>query len=210
MTELDPDSAQTRRFLEEVGAGDTSAFDRLFAHHRPGLRQFVALRLDTRLQARLDPSDVVQETQLEAYRRMDDFLKRRPMPFRVWLRKTAYERLLKVRRYHVEAAQRAVGRELGLPDQSSLLLARPFLDRVSSPSQQLARADLVQRVRQALAGLSETDRQLLLMRHADELPYREIGCILGLEEAAARKRYGRALLRLRQLLLDAGLLEEQP
>src|SRR5262245_59382292 len=207
MTEPDPDGAETCRLLEEARSGDESAFDRLFARHRPGLHRFVALRLDRRVQARLDPSDVVQETQLEAYRRMDDFLKRRPMPFRVWLRKTAYERLLKLRRHHAEAERRSVGRERGLPDRSSLLLARPFLDKGSSPSRQLARGELVRRVRQALAGLSETDREVLLMRSVDELPYREIGCILDLDPAAARKRYGRALLRLRKLLLDADLLE---
>jgi RNA polymerase sigma-70 factor (ECF subfamily) len=210
MTEFDPDSAETCRLLEEARAGDRPAFDRLFARHRPGLRQFVALRLDPRVRARLDPSDVVQETQLEAYRRLADFLERRPMAFRVWLRKTAYERLLKLRRYHVETAGRSVGRELGLADRSSLLLARPFLDRGPSPSQQLARGDLVRRVRQALAGLSETDREVLLMRNVDELPYREIGGILGLAPAAARQRYGRALLRLRELLRDAGLLEGAP
>jgi RNA polymerase sigma-70 factor (ECF subfamily) len=209
MTELDSDSAETGRLLDEVRAGDRSAFDRLLAQHRPGLRQFIALRLDQRVQARLDPSDVVQETQLEAYRRLPDFLQRRPMPFRVWLRKTAYERLLKLRRYHV-AAKRAVGRELWLSDQSSLLLARPFLDQGSSPSEQLARRDLVRRVRQALGELSETDQEILLMRHADGLPYRDVGCILDLDPAAARQRYGRALLRLRKLLLDAGLLEDHP
>jgi RNA polymerase sigma-70 factor (ECF subfamily) len=208
MAEVDPDSAETRRILDAVRSGDGSAFDQLFARHRPGLRRFVALRLDARVQARLDPSDIVQETQLEAYRRMDDFLKRRPMPFRVWLRKTAYERLLKLRRFHVDAAQRSVSRELGLPDQSSLLLARPFLDRQSSPSQQLAHSDVVRRVRRALGELSETDRQVLLMRSVEELNYREIGCILDLDPAAARKRYGRALLRLRKLLLEAGLLED--
>jgi len=210
MAELDPDSAETCRLLAEVRARDASAFDRLFARHRPALRRFVALRLDPCVRARLDPSDVVQETHLEAFRRMDDFLTRLPMPFRVWLRKTAYERLLKLRRHHAEAGRRAVGRELGLPDRSSLLLAGTFLDRGPSPSQQLTRAELVRRVRQALAELSETDREVLLMRNVEELPYREIGCILDLDPAAARKRYGRALLRLRQLLLDAGLLEDHP
>jgi RNA polymerase sigma-70 factor, ECF subfamily len=95
VTELDPDSAKARHLLDEVRSGGETAFERLFALHRPGLRRFVALRLDQRLQARLDASDIVQETQLEAFWRMDDFLKRRPMPFRVWLRKTAYEWLLK-------------------------------------------------------------------------------------------------------------------
>jgi RNA polymerase sigma-70 factor (ECF subfamily) len=208
MTDFSPDSPKTSRLLDAVRSGDESAFDRLFALHRPGLRRFVALRLDPLVQARLDASDVVQETQLEAYRRMGDFLKRRPMAFHVWLRKTAYERLLKLRRHHVEAAQRSVGRELGLPDRSSLLLASPFLDRGSAPSQGLVRADLVRRVRQALAELSETDREVLLLRNVDELPYREIGCILDLDPAAVRKRYGRALLRLRIVLREAGLLED--
>jgi RNA polymerase sigma-70 factor (ECF subfamily) len=209
MPEPDADSAETCRLLEEVRSGDENAFERLFALHRPGLREFVARRFDPRVRARLDPSDVVQETQLEAYRRMDDFLERRPMPYRVWLRKTAYERLLKLRRYHVEAARRSVGREHGLPDQSALL-ARHFLDRGASPSQVLAHGDLTRRVRQALAELSETDREMLLMRIVDELPYREIGYILDLDPAAARKRHGRALLRLRSVLRDAGLLEDRP
>jgi RNA polymerase sigma-70 factor, ECF subfamily len=210
MTEPDPDSAETSLLLDAVRAGEEAAFDRLFARYRPALRSFVAFRLDPRIRARLDPSDIVQETHLEVYRRMDDFLARRPMPFRVWLRKTAYERLLKLRRYHVDAARRAVGRELGLADRSSLLLAAPMLHGESSPSQRLARSELVRRVREVLAELSESDRELLLMRNVEELPYRDIACILEIEPAAVRKRYGRALLRLRKLLLDAGLLEEQP
>jgi len=210
MAEPNLDSAETRRLLNEVRTGDASAFERLFALHRPDLHAFLSRRFDPRVQARLDPSDIVQETQLEAYRRMEDFLNRRPMPYHVWLRKMAYERLLKLRRYHVEAARRAVGRELGLPDRSSLLLARPFLDRGSSPSQKVARGDLTRRVRQALAELSETDREVLLMRIADELSYREIGYILDVDPAAARKRHGRALLRLRNVLRDAGLLEDHP
>lgn len=210
MSEPDPDSMETCRLLDEIRAGEASAFDRLFARYRPDLRRFIAFRLDPRIRARLDPSDIVQETHLEAYRRMADFLARRPMPFRVWLRKTAYERLLKIRRYHVDAARRAVGRELGLADRSSVLLAGSLLPGGSSPSQRLARSELVRRVRQALAELSEADRELLLMRNVEELPYRDIACILELDPAAVRKRYGRALLRLRKLLLDAGLLEERP
>jgi RNA polymerase sigma-70 factor (ECF subfamily) len=206
MTELGADSAETTRLLDELSGGAAPAFDRLFERHRADLRRFVARRLDPRLRARVDASDILQETQLEAFRRMGDFLRRRPMPFQVWLWKTAYERLLKLRRFHVEAARRSVVCELGLPDRSSLLLARPFLDVRSSPARQMERADLVSRVRQALGELGEMDREVLLMRNVDELPYREIACILGLDSAAARKRYGRALLRLRKLLLDAGLL----
>jgi RNA polymerase sigma-70 factor (ECF subfamily) len=209
MTEFESDSAETCRLLAQIRGGDTAAFDQLFSMHRAALRRFVVLRLDPRVQARLDPSDVVQETQIEAYRRMDDFMRRRPMPFATWLRKTAYDRLLKLRRFHVETARRSVVRETGLPDRSSLLLAGRLLDPRSSPSQHLARSDTACRVRQAVAQLSETDREVLLMRNVEELPYREIGCILDLDAQVVRQRYGRALLRLRKLLLEAGLLEGQ-
>src|SRR5262245_25600185 len=111
MADVPADSTETRRLLRQVGAGDREAFDQLFAHHRAGLRQFVDLRLDSRVRARVDPSDVVQDTQLEAYRRLADYLARRPMPFRVWLRRTAHERLLMVRRRHLHAERRSVRRE---------------------------------------------------------------------------------------------------
>src|SRR5690242_3688309 len=103
MDELPADSTETRRLLEQSEGGDSAAFERLFARHRPDLRRFIARRLDPRLRARLDPSDVVQETQLEAYQRLPDFFRRRPMPFAVWLRKTAYQRLLMLRRQHLGA-----------------------------------------------------------------------------------------------------------
>jgi RNA polymerase sigma-70 factor (ECF subfamily) len=192
--------------LERIKAGDARAFDILFARHRDALRDFIDLRLDPRVRARVDPSDVVQETQLEALHRLPDFLEREPMPFRVWLRKTAYERLLKVQRHHA-AARRAVGREAVLPQRSSMLLARHFLAAGPSPSQQLANQEIARRVRDALSQLAETDREILLMRNVEELPYEEIGCLVDLSAAAARKRYGRALLRLQKILSDEGLLE---
>jgi RNA polymerase sigma-70 factor (ECF subfamily) len=92
MADVTPDSAETQRLLHQVCAGDASAFDALFARHRSYVRQVIELRLDPRLRARVDPSDVVQETQLDAFRRLPDYLERRPMAFRLWLRKTACER----------------------------------------------------------------------------------------------------------------------
>src|SRR5262245_41206532 len=122
MDELRPDSAQTAGLLEQVRQGKRGALDRLLARHRDDLTAFVAVRFDARLAGRADPSDVVQEAQLEVARRMDDFLERRPMPFRVWLRKTAYERLLDLRKHHLRG-RRSVQREAVLPERSSLLLA---------------------------------------------------------------------------------------
>jgi RNA polymerase sigma-70 factor, ECF subfamily len=207
MADFPLDSEETRRLLAQVDAGDREAFERLFGQFRGELRRFIELRLDARLRTRVDASDVVQETHLEVLGRLPDYLVRRPMPFRLWLRKTAYERLLKLRRRHVDAARRAVDRELPLPDRSSLLLAQQLIAGGSSPSQKLSRRELARRVGQALAGLSGTDREILLLRNFESLSYEEIGCLLDIDAVTARKRYGRALLRLRQVLSASGLLE---
>jgi RNA polymerase sigma-70 factor (ECF subfamily) len=209
MPEVEADSLETTHLLEKIEAGDSGAFADLLARYHPALRSFVALRLDRRVQSRLDPSDIVQETELEVHRRLKDFLSRRPMPFHVWLRKTAYERLLNLRRHHVASARRSVDRDVSLPANSALMLARPFLDRISSPSRALARREVARRVQEALSALSEPDREILLMRHVEELPYSTVARILDIEPSAARKRYGRALLRLRAVLVDAGLFEEE-
>src|SRR6516162_11391849 len=133
MDELPPDETETQRLLQQVRGGDRLAFEQLFTRHRPFLRQIIEMRLDPRLRSPVDPSDVVQETQLEAFRRLDDYLQRQPMPFRLWLRKTACERLLMAQRQHVGAARRAVGREVTLPDASSLQLAQQLLAGGSTP-----------------------------------------------------------------------------
>src|SRR5262249_21351577 len=121
VTDVTPDSAETCGLLERIGGGDAAAPEGLLGRHRPQPRSFVHLPRDPRLRARVDPSDVVQEAQLETVRRMNDFLSRRPMPFRLWLRKTAYERLLNLRRDHVGRQKRTVRREVALPDRSSVL-----------------------------------------------------------------------------------------
>jgi RNA polymerase sigma-70 factor (ECF subfamily) len=209
MDEAAPDSAETDQLLQRARAGDREAFEELFARYRPYLHQVVASRLDARLRQRIDPSDVVQEAEAEAFRRLGDFLQRQPMPFRLWLRKTAWERLLKLREQHVEAARRSVEREVRLPDRSSLLLAQQLMAGGSTPSQRLSRKEIARRLNQALGRLSENDREILLMRHQEDLSYDEISSFLEIEPSAARKRYGRALLRLQNLLRETGLLEFQ-
>jgi RNA polymerase sigma-70 factor (ECF subfamily) len=201
------DSTETNELLRQAAGGSRQAFDRLFGRHQLDLHEFIARRLDPRVRARIDPSDVVQETQLEVLRRLADFLQRQPMPFRLWLHKTAYERLLMLHRQHIGAARRAVGRELPLPDRSSVLLAQQLLAPGSSPSGQCDRRERVRRVRQVVAQLPEADREVLVMRDLDGLSYQEVGCLLEIDPAAARKRHGRALLRLHQLLAAAGLKE---
>jgi RNA polymerase sigma-70 factor (ECF subfamily) len=207
MDELSPDSAETQGLLRDAASGNRRVLDQLLARHRAELRQFIELRLDLKMRGRVDPSDVVQETQLEVFRRLKDFVDRQPMPFHVWLRKTAYERLLMARRQHVEAAARAVGREVPLPDRSSLLLAQRLLPRGSTPSQRVGRRELARRVHQILAQLADADREILVMRNLEERSYQEIACILDIDPAAARKRHGRALIRLHALLVQDGLTD---
>jgi RNA polymerase sigma-70 factor (ECF subfamily) len=199
------DSLETHNLLERARHGDRQAFERLFAQYRAYLLRVVELRIDPRLRLRLDPSDVVQDAQLEAFRRLADYLERRPMPFRLWLHKTVAEGLARLRRDHVEAARRSVEREVGPADEAALMR----LTGGSTPSRRVSRDELARRVRQALARLSEADQEVLLMRTFDGLSFDEVGCLLGIEPAAARKRYGRALVRLQQLLADGGLTESQ-
>ncbi len=207
MNEMTPGSPETELLLQRLREGDQAAFEQLFAEHRPYLHRVIELRLDDRLRGRLDTSDLVQETQMEAFRRLEDYLRRRPMPFRLWLRKTAQERLITAQRQHLGAALRTVDREVPLPDQSSLLLARQFQAAGSTPSQRLEKAELASRMRAVLAELGEADREILVLRNLEELSNQEAAEVLQIEPAAASQRYGRAVLRLRRLLIARGLVE---
>jgi RNA polymerase sigma-70 factor (ECF subfamily) len=209
MADVPPDSGATQDLLRRAQAGEPRALEELFAGYRPYLRQFVALRLDSRLRPRVDPSDVVQEAQMEAARRLNGYLEGPPMPFRLWLRQIAQDRLLNLHRRHVATARRAVGREQPLPEQSSAALAEQLLTSGSTPSQQLSRRELARRLRQAMAELSEDDREILLLRNFEGLSNQEVGHLLGIDPAAASQRHGRAMLRLHKVLVATGLTESE-
>src|SRR5438552_743491 len=165
MHALQPDSQETQRLLRQIRTGDREAVAQLLARHRPYLHRLVELRLDPRLRPRLDPSDMVQEAHLEALNRLEAYLKRPALPFRLWLRQIAFDRTLKARRQHLGTARRTLTREVPLPEQSSLVLARQLLAAGSTPSQQLDHHELVLRVRQAVAQLPEADREVVMLRH---------------------------------------------
>ena len=203
------DSAQTRALVERLRAGERAVLDPLLEQHRPYLRRVVEMRLDKRLRRRVGVSDVVQATQLDAIQRIDDYIANGVLPFRWWLRRAVHERLKRVWAENLKAAKRDIRREVPLPDRSSLFIAAQFVAAGSSPSQRLAKNEQARCVRQALAQLSEGDREILLMRAFEDLPYDEIGYVLGIEPAAARKRHGRALLRLDVLLREGGMRESE-
>jgi RNA polymerase sigma-70 factor (ECF subfamily) len=201
-----PHEPDTEELLRRAGQGDQAAHGELLERHRLRLQRMVQLRLDRRLAARVDVTDVVQEALADAVQKLPDYLRRRPLPFYPWLRQLAWERLVQLHRRHLYARKRTVTREepsaLTLPDDSVLELAERLQARGSSPSARLCRDELRQRVQAALARLSELDREVLLLRHFEQLSAREIAGVLGLTEGAVHTRHLRALERLRALLND--------
>ena len=205
MDDVRPDSCSTLQLLDRVSAGDSQAIGALLERHFPRVRADVGRRLDRRVQSRLDSSDVIQETQLEAVRRMDEYLAARPMPFHLWLKRLTHQSLLKAERRHLATAKRTVDREVPLPDQTSLHLIAGIVREGRSPESEAVRKEKAQAVRRLLARLSEADREVIMLRNFDGLSNGEAACLLDVSLEAAKKRYTRALLRLEQLLRDAGL-----
>lgn len=196
------DSAETDELLARLNSGDSTALERLLELHRAYLHKLIDLRMDDELRSRIDSSDVIQETQLAVSRNIQAFLKDRSVAFRIWLRSKALERMIDLRRRHL-AEKRSVRRELRLSDESSMLLARHLLE--GRPSQILQRKELADQVRAVIMELNETDREILLLRHLEQLSNAEAAEVLAIQPAAARKRLGRAMMRLSQSLLDQGL-----
>jgi RNA polymerase sigma-70 factor (ECF subfamily) len=192
----------TEQLLDAAARGDDLARGQLLERHRPRLRRMIAVRLDRRLAARVDPSDVVQETLAEAAAKLNDYLCQRPLAFYPWLRRLAQEQLARVGRRHLRAGRRSVTREepAGLPDESVLELAERLLDAGSGPSTRLRRVERQALVRQALDRLPEGDREVLVLRYLEQLSTAEAAAVLEVGESAVKMRLLRALQRLRDLL----------
>ena len=202
------ESDNLNQLLQMARQGDRSAFDELFALHQAQLRSFVAMRLDHRVRLRVDVSDVVQDTQLEAYRRFNDYYDRQPMPFGIWLRKNAYERVLNVRRDHMVAKCRSMEREQRLDGSPSGLLAKTIAHNLSTPSERVAKLEFHRQVTEVIEMLPDGDREILLMRNVDGLSHQQIAQVLDINATASRKRYARALMKLEKLLVQNGIADE--
>jgi RNA polymerase sigma-70 factor, ECF subfamily len=200
-----PNSPETQQFLDEARAGDMRAADRLLAQHRNAVRRMIDLRLDPAIAARVDASDVVQEVLLEASRRLDNYLRDPVMPFHLWLRHIAKDHIIDAHRRHRQAQRRGVDREqplvpAGLADHSSIELAAQFIDQELTPASAAMKQELERRLHLAIAELDEDDRDIVLMRHFEQLSNQEVAALLQLTEPAASMRHLRALRRLRELL----------
>jgi RNA polymerase sigma-70 factor, ECF subfamily len=200
-------SSDTLRLLQGARAGDRQALDELFARYRERLRRMVDMRLDWGLRSRLDASDVIQDAYLEVAGRLEEYLRNPTLPLFLWLRLVVGERLTTLHRQHLGTQMRDARREVSLyraalPEASSAALAARLLGKHTSPTQAAVRAERLLRVQEALNSLDPLDREVLSLRHFEQLSRAETARVLGIAEAAAAKRYIRALKRLKQTLAD--------
>ncbi len=192
--------SETRSWIRRLREGRSEALADLFEHYRARLERMVRLRLDKRLAARIDASDVLQEAYLDAADRIRDYLARPAVPSYIWLRGLTLERLIRLHRRHFGAQCRSVQRECALPEASSILLVKQLIDGGTSPSKALSRQELRRQVQHALAELEPDDREVILMRHFEDMTNGEVAQAFGLSDSAACMRYGRAVFRLKQRL----------
>lgn len=213
MDSIWPQSPETIQLLQKAKEGDASARNDLMDRHRASLQQMIRMRLDRKLAARLDSSDIVQDVLIEANRRLDAFIAQESMPFHLWLRQLARDRIIDMHRRHRAAAKRSVDKEQrlqagGFGDRSSLELAAQLRDPELTPAAAALKNELQERFVMALEELSEEDRDIITMRNFEHLTNTEVAQALGLSQPAAGMRYLRALQRLRQVLGDPQAEEE--
>jgi RNA polymerase sigma-70 factor, ECF subfamily len=196
----------TEALLDLAGRGDDAARELLFARHRARLKRMVAARIDGRLAARIDPSDVVQETLFEASCKLPDYVRDPALPFYPWLRQLAWKRLYALSEKHIHSQKRSILREerdnFHLSDESVQQLANRLMSSGTSPSRRMMRSELLGRVRVALEKLASRDREVLVMRHLEQMSISEIAAILGIDEGATKQRQTRALVRLQGFLAN--------
>jgi RNA polymerase sigma-70 factor (ECF subfamily) len=203
------DQPDTEALLELARQGKGDAVERLLTTHREPLRRMIGLRLDPALAARVDASDIVQDVMVEAHRRLNDYLKNPVMPFRLWLRHIAKDHIIDAHRKHRLAQRRSTDREQPLApailaDHSSVQLAAQLIDQERTPATEAVHRELQRKLDHAIADLDEDDREIILLRHREQLSNQETATALGLTEAAASMRYLRAVRRLRTTLLPGG------
>jgi RNA polymerase sigma-70 factor, ECF subfamily len=193
--------------LQRAADGEASACAELFSRYRERLKRMVHLRLSRRLQGRVDDSDVLQEAFLDAGRRLNEYVADRKLPFYLWLRHLTGLKLVEIHRKHLGTQLRDADREVtlhrgGLPEADSASLAAQLLGTMTSPSQAIVKAETRMLVQDALNRMDPIDREVLALKHFEQLSTSEIAQVLGLSKAGAGSRYLRAIKRLREMLLE--------
>ena len=200
-----PEGDHTQDLLKGVENGDPSAMNQLMDRHREAVRRMVQMRLDQAVARRVDASDVVQDVLLEASQRLSDYIRNPSMPFHLWLRQLAKDRIIDMHRRHRAAQRRSVDREqhfssFASDDHSAADLTALLRDAELTPAASALRKEMEERFVLALDQLEESDREIIIMRHFEHLGNGEVAEALGLSAPAAGMRYLRAIRRLRELL----------
>lgn len=202
LDEIEEDEKMVERLLALAADGDPQAGDHLMHHYRPRIRSMLAMRMDPRLTARLDPSDVVQDTLALAHKRLPKYLREQPLPFYPWLRQIALNHLIDLHRRHFVAQRRSVMKEvrLGINDESALLLTQRLVATQESPSQRLMQKETHQLAQEAMQELPGETREIIVMRHLEGLSVKEIAAVLGMEVGTVKSRHFRGLQALKRIL----------
>jgi RNA polymerase sigma-70 factor (ECF subfamily) len=208
VSDIAPDSANSESQLlhRSAAQGDAAARAELLNRYRSRLRRMIALRINPRIAARVDPSDVVQDAMTDAHARLPEYFADPQLPFYPWLRRIAWDRLADVYRTHFSAEKRSVLKEQvwerNLNDESVAELAQSFVSSGTNPGQRVALAEMQFRVQAALKELKSRDREILVLRYLEQLGVAEIAGVLGISQTAVTSRHLRALQRLRRRLGD--------
>ncbi|TWT95058.1 sigma-70 family RNA polymerase sigma factor [Neorhodopirellula pilleata] len=201
-----PKGDKTDVLLNAARQGDPDAINQLLDRHRGGIRRLVEMRLDRKVQRRVDVSDVVQEVLVEASGRLDKYLDDPVMAFHLWLRQIAWDHIIDTYRRHRVSAKRNMDREQPLNvggdqiDESSVDLAIQLCDPAMTPAAVATQREIASKVEAAIEKLDDADREVILMRHYEHLSNLEIAEVLNLNPPAASMRYLRAVRRLRTVL----------
>ena len=213
-TEIVEQPSDLDELLRRAAEGDESAREALFMQHSDRLKAMIRLRMHRRLRGRLDPSDVLQEAFLEVAKRLDECLQDPPDSFFLWLRKVAVTKLAEIHRHHLDVQARDAEREisilgLGEPAADSVSLAAHLLGRITSPSQAAIKAEERFNLQQVLDSLDPIDREVIALRHFEQLDSQETAAVLGLSKSGASSRYIRAMRRLHSVMAENDLSGNQ-
>ncbi len=201
-----PDTASvTDELVQRLHDGDDKALGELFAVHRDRLWRMVHFRLDRRVCGRVDADDVLQEAYLDAAQRVKHYLSHDSMSFFVWLRQIVVQTMIDTHRQHLDAQMRDANREVsihrgGYPQATSISLAAHLLGHMTSPSGAAIRAEMAAQLEEALETMEPLNREVLALRHFEELSNSEVAEILGIQQKAASIRYVRAIAKLKRIL----------
>ena len=206
-TDSQTQDPQVTQLLKRAFDGDQQALGSLFQRFQDRLAKIVKFRMDTRIRGRLDPADVLQEAFIEATQRFEDYSESQDMPFFLWLRFITIQKLLQLHRRHLGTKGRDAGRDISIfaspnPQATSVVIAAHLLGRQTSPSMAAARAEMQMQVERGLNAMDPIDREVLALRHFEQLANVEVAELLDLSTTAASNRYIRAVKRLKQVMAE--------